>query len=78
MTKDEAIKIVWNLTEIINDYDLTDEIEEAIHMAAEALEGEKIGRWIEDKCSVCGEERAWYGYNPLYCPDCGARMEEEN
>ena len=38
---------------------------------------EKSGKWIGDKCSVCGEERAWYGCNPSYCPDCGCRMERE-
>ena len=36
---------------------------------------EKTGKWIGDKCSVCGEERAWYGCNPSYCPHCGSRME---
>ena len=39
---------------------------------------EKIGKWIGDKCSKCGNERAWYGDNPLFCPDCGARMVCEN
>ena len=24
------------------------------------------------------EERAWYGNNPDYCPDCGFKMEEDN
>ena len=32
----------------------------------------KMGKWIKDKCSICGEERAWYGQNPPYCPDCGS------
>lgn len=36
----------------------------------------KMGRWIKDKCSICGEERAWYGQNPPYCPDCGCKMKE--
>ena len=36
----------------------------------------KMGHWIKDKCSICGEERAWYGQNPLYCPDCGTKMKE--
>ena len=38
----------------------------------------KMGRWIKDKCSICGEERSWYGQNPPYCPDCGAKMAESN
>ena len=36
------------------------------------------GYWIGDKCSVCGEERAWYGSNPPICPDCGAKMEHNH
>ena len=34
----------------------------------------KRGEWVGDRCSVCGEERAWYGQNPPFCPDCGAEM----
>lgn len=33
------------------------------------------GKWISDKCSICG-----YGVNPWnntpYCPNCGADMTE--
>ena len=36
------------------------------------------GKWIGDKCSVCGNERAWYGCNPPFCPDCGADMRDED
>lgn len=43
--------------------------------AIEALEKkQKTGHWIGDTCSECGEERAWYGSNPPYCPDCGVKM----
>lgn len=51
--------------------------------AIEALKGllpvapnKKIGKWIGDRCSNCGNERAWHGDNPKFCPDCGARMIE--
>ena len=46
--------------------------------AIEALKDRPTGHWIGDKCSVCGEERAWYGCNPAYCPDCGSRMQRED
>ena len=36
------------------------------------------GEWVGDKCSICGTERAWYGEQPNYCPDCGAKMRGEN
>lgn len=35
----------------------------------------KTGRWIGDKCSRCGNERAWYGGQPDYCPDCGKKLK---
>lgn len=35
------------------------------------------GHWIGDKCSECGTERAWYGAQPNFCPDCGADMRQE-
>ena len=35
------------------------------------------GKWVGDKCSICGTERAWYGGQPDYCPDCGAKMRGE-
>ena len=42
----------------------------------------KTGRWIDDKCSVCGKgtedlisSREWYkNEEPNFCPFCGARM----
>lgn len=38
----------------------------------------KRGEWVGDKCSMCGNERAWYGCNPPFCPDCGADMREKD
>jgi hypothetical protein len=35
------------------------------------------GEWIGDRCSICGTERAWYGLQPNFCPDCGAKMDGE-
>ena len=35
----------------------------------------KQGEWIGDRCSVCGTERAWYGLQPNFCPDCGSKMK---
>ena len=41
---------------------------------------QRIGHWIEDDnemfviCSECGEKN---DYISAFCPDCGARMEDE-
>ena len=45
---------------------------------------QKIGRWIDDKCSVCGkgiedliDSREWYrNEEPNFCPFCGVRVVE--
>ena len=45
---------------------------------------QKIGHWIDDKCSVCEkgiedliDSREWYrNEEPNFCPFCGAKMVE--
>ena len=59
---------------------LLPEEEEAITTALEALKQpeQKQGKWIGlgevFECSVCHERSCCTGN---YCPDCGAKMEEE-
>jgi hypothetical protein len=44
----------------------------------------KMGKWIDDKCSVCGKgiedliaSPEWYrNEEPSFCPFCGAKMQE--
>lgn len=53
--------------------------------AAEAVDSEPVahGRWIDNGipesmlsgCSVCGFSCGAYSFN--YCPNCGAKMDEE-
>ena len=43
---------------------------------------QRTGRWINaqypySKCSICGEELDTLSYEANYCPNCGARMEDE-
>ena len=35
-------------------------------------------KWIDvSKCSVCGKQYSLYPLDYNYCPNCGARMDEE-
>lgn len=36
---------------------------------------QKIGRWIDDNCSECGQY-VYHGDARNYCPNCGAKMDE--
>lgn len=37
---------------------------------------EKTGQWFGTVCSACGESTSFY-YDCYYCPNCGAKMEDE-
>ena len=54
----------------------------AIDTVVEVLESLKQGEWIPDDyeynhCSECGYEHDSSEYVTPYCPNCGAKMEEE-
>ena len=68
----DVIQIAYQLPYIVN----TEFIEAVRHVPTAGLvEPIRLtGKWEGDRCSICGEERAWYGTNPNYCPDCGADM----
>ncbi len=34
------------------------------------------GRWFGTVCTACGESTSFY-YDCAYCPNCGAKMDEE-
>ena len=38
---------------------------------------QKIGRWIDDNCSECGQY-VYHGDARNYCPNCGAYMKGES
>ena len=46
---------------------------------------EKVGQWVngDDKCPCCGKSKfegldadIWADWQPKYCPNCGAKMQE--
>ena len=88
MTREKAIEILNSWDGVFIGYS-SDEVNEAIKMATEALEKEskKTGRWIKDSpwikpyCSECGKSCiGTHGFDYLitdFCPNCGAKMESE-
>ena len=65
--------------EAINALDCINGAEEVLRSLPSAPQ--RTGHWIEDDdemcviCSECGEKN---DYISAYCPDCGARMEDNN
>lgn len=86
MIKEEAIEILSDMRAEYNIFSGDEEATRyhALSWAIQAL-NERTGRWIDDelmckaRCSVCGEEFSWMDNDMdrfLYCPNCGAKMEE--
>ena len=84
MTKEEAVKILKGIDGFCGDLPEDGNlVEEAWQMAIEALEGQKIGKWvIHDhgttwwyKCSECGKAG---DSDDRFCKHCGAKMEIEH
>ena len=85
MNKTRAIELLknFNLYDEPNcmGYWDCDECVEALYMGIEAIEqAPKRGRNASKKgflCSVCwfGDFGGFHGYEPKFCPNCGARME---
>lgn len=83
MTKEDALKI-W-LPIIADGVKYMPECKEALDMAIEALEQEpKTGHWIDvpvgqyvllHRCSNCLKTSVT---ESKYCPNCGAKMEDQN
>lgn len=69
--------------DLIADYDLSmGQVVRGIHALQSVTPQPKIGRWIDDKCSVCGkgiedliDSYEWYrNEKPNFCPFCGLRL----
>ena len=83
MTNKRSIQILNGLlTAIENDgvlYEKRDlkELKAAVGVAIKSLENKRRGRWINTgcgyECSVCGVCQFDYSQ---YCPNCGAKMED--
>lgn len=80
MTREEAAKICQSIKFILDNDDYSEEVEEALDMAIEALQQEpKRGEWLdareEDPCwYICSECKRMVDDDSNYCPDCGAKM----
>ena len=66
-------------------YGIETVLEYAENLPAADVAPVRHGRWKCNKpCPVCGEDRfkgldadIWADWEPLYCPNCGAKMDEE-
>ena len=82
MTREEAIKAVKEVTEMSLPWN--DRHYESLQMAIKALEEpkRKKGKWINGVCDQCGSHAPYWAmattyYRSSFCPNCGARMDEE-
>ena len=75
MTREEAIDY------LLDPIGKREKHDEAIRMAIEALERQHGKNISEDGflCSVCtfGVFGGFHGYEPNFCPNCGAEMEHD-
>lgn len=85
---DDVLKILYKYGKFIF---MTDEkryssmVDEIANLKALKQEP-KTGRWIDDKCSVCGKgtedlisSPEWYrNEEPNFCPFCGVKLESED
>ena len=66
--------------EIADDLEsLSNEVQEKMLDELYKRQKKTVGKWIMDgcieKCNICGERRDFPHWE--YCPNCGAKMEEE-
>ena len=81
MTRNEALEILQAVKFLLPIEAYTDRAEEALDVAIEALERQHGKNISEDGflCSVCtfGDFGGFHGYEPNFCPNCGAEMEHD-
>lgn len=90
MTKEEAIKILKHLAEIISSGDYQETFKMAISamrpITREQVEKVWRGEWEPGNpiCPICGKDKfdgleadIWADWMPNFCPHCGAPMTDE-
>ena len=81
MTRNEALEILQAVKFLLPIEAYTDRAEEALDIAIAALERPHGKNISEDGflCSVCtfGDFGGFHGYEPNFCPNCGAEMEHD-
>ena len=91
MTREEAIKILQHLVEIVSSEDYQETFKMAISVlrpiSREKVEKAWRGEWINTnkkveqtcmcKCSKCGYPISYFWSRTQFCPNCGTPMTEE-
>lgn len=83
--REDTLKAVLNAMGIVDKYEIKDVIKS---IPSAEVEEVRHGRWIErcedqdgiyEFCSECGIDTdiTHYGESYAYCPNCGAKMDEE-
>ena len=85
ISRQAAIEAVMNHYRVDNKPQ-NEEMDWCAKMLSGLPTAEKKGKWVcfaneggelDLRCSVCGEEQGFFFGYFNYCPNCGARMEEE-
>ena len=84
ISRQAAIKAIENLQDCYNGFSDTYDKACIIGALEEVPSAQRIGRWVVNRdstgcmygrCTSCGMKQ--YAGRTKYCPNCGARMEEQ-
>ena len=73
ISRQAAISFIENVPYIKDHQSMGDLIKAWLEQIPAVQPEQKIGRWIDDNCSECGQY-VYHGDARNYCPNCGAKV----